>query len=62
LAATNPAVHQSVVTALNSALLAINSMTRPFVLHYNSSEANVTLAIAALEKLDDALQEAQNAL
>jgi hypothetical protein len=37
-------------------------MERPFVLHYNSSEAKVTAAIEALETLDDALAAAQKAL
>jgi hypothetical protein len=62
LAEANPAVHQQVVAALNASLTAINSMERPFVLHYNSSETKVTAAIEALETLDDALAAAQKAL
>lgn len=62
LAVAAPAVHQQVVTTLNASLKAIDSMERPFVLHYNSSEAKVTAAIEALETLDDALAAAQKAL
>jgi hypothetical protein len=62
LAVAAPAVHQQVVTTLNASLKAIDSMERPFVLHYNSSEAKVTAAIEALETLDDALAAAQKVL
>jgi hypothetical protein len=62
LAEAAPEVHAQVVATLTASLKAIDSMERPFVLHYNSSEAKVTAAIAALETLDDALAAAQKAL